>query len=29
MVMQWRKLLDEYARKDGNTRFEYSESTTY
>jgi alpha-glucosidase len=28
MVMQWRELLDEYARKDGNTRSEYSESCT-
>jgi alpha-glucosidase len=28
MVMQWREILDEYARKDGNTRSEYSESCT-
>jgi len=28
MVMQWRELLDEYDRKDGNTRSEYFESCT-
>jgi alpha-glucosidase len=28
MVMQWRELLDEYTRKDGNTRSECSESCT-
>ena len=29
MVMQWREVMEEYARKDGNTRSENSASSTY